>query len=155
MAVSPEESTSSDGTATASQPGPQPAAHPTHVQIMDNVDLDPEKRLDIKFRNLSYVVQVSAPNPDKKGPFKRTIKKDKDILRDVSGIFRAGRLTAVMGASGAGKTSLLNLLAGEAKAGELTGTVTVNGQEVYGKEMSKISGFVFQGAIIDQIFSWF
>ena len=53
-----------------------------------------------------------------------------------------------MGASGAGKTTLLNVLAGEAKSGELSGKISVNGQEIYGKEMTKISGFVFQDDVI-------
>jgi len=57
-------------------------------------------------------------------------------------------MTAVMGASGAGKTSLLNVLAGESRSGELSGSVCVNGTEVYGKEMAKISGFVFQDDFI-------
>ena len=34
----------------------------------------------------------------------------KTILKDITGNFRPGRLTAIMGNSGAGKTSLLNLM---------------------------------------------
>jgi ABC-type multidrug transport system ATPase subunit len=37
--------------------------------------------------------------------------KDKEILKNVSGIFKAGKINAIMGASGAGKTTLLNVLA--------------------------------------------
>ena len=37
--------------------------------------------------------------------------KEKQILKNVSGIFKAGHCTAIMGASGAGKTTLLNILA--------------------------------------------
>lgn len=33
------------------------------------------------------------------------------ILNNVSGIFKAGQLTAIMGSSGSGKTSLLNIIA--------------------------------------------
>ncbi|KAI9354871.1 P-loop containing nucleoside triphosphate hydrolase protein [Zopfochytrium polystomum] len=52
-----------------------------------------------------------------------------------------------MGASGAGKTSLLQVLAGEAKGGELTGRILVN-QEDVGDRIKKISGFVFQDDVI-------
>ncbi|KZR97165.1 putative ABC protein, subfamily ABCG, partial [Daphnia magna] len=36
----------------------------------------------------------------------------KQILRQISGTFNSGKLTAIMGPSGAGKTSLMNILAG-------------------------------------------
>lgn len=36
----------------------------------------------------------------------------KNILKRVSGKFQCGELTAIMGPSGAGKTSLLNILTG-------------------------------------------
>ena len=35
------------------------------------------------------------------------------LLKDVSGAFRPGVLTALMGVSGAGKTTLMDVLAGE------------------------------------------
>lgn len=37
---------------------------------------------------------------------------DKYILDDACGEFRSGRLTAILGPSGAGKTSMLNVLSG-------------------------------------------
>lgn len=38
--------------------------------------------------------------------------ESKEILHGVNGIFRAGDLNVIFGPSGAGKTSLLNILAG-------------------------------------------
>ncbi|KAF9973403.1 hypothetical protein BGZ73_003343 [Actinomortierella ambigua] len=41
-------------------------------------------------------------------------KKEKQLLKDVDVVFPAGQLTAILGGSGAGKTSLLNVLLGRA-----------------------------------------
>ncbi|BDA42587.1 Protein white [Coccomyxa sp. Obi] len=54
----------------------------------------------------------------------------KTILNDITGTAKPGRLLAIMGPSGGGKTSLLNALAGQVpstKGMELQGNVTVNG----------------------------
>ncbi|KAI8805477.1 P-loop containing nucleoside triphosphate hydrolase protein [Cladochytrium replicatum] len=53
-----------------------------------------------------------------------------------------------MGASGAGKTSLLNVIAGEANAGVVKGSILINGKEFAGSSMKKVSGFVFQDDVI-------
>ncbi|KAJ3132214.1 ATP-binding cassette sub- G member 1, partial [Physocladia obscura] len=63
-------------------------------------------------------------------------------------IFKPRKFTAVMGASGAGKTSFLNLLAGEVKIGSMTGEIKVNSVSVVGSEIKAISGFVFQDDVI-------
>ena len=39
-------------------------------------------------------------------------KNAKQILHKISGSFKSGHLTAILGPSGAGKTSLMNILAG-------------------------------------------
>ena len=47
-----------------------------------------------------------------------------DILKDLSGIFHPGRLTALMGPSGSGKTTLMDILAGrKSGAGKIDGEV--------------------------------
>jgi len=42
----------------------------------------------------------------------RCFRMPRQVLKGLSGVIHAGRLTAIMGASGAGKTSLLNVLVG-------------------------------------------
>jgi ABC-type multidrug transport system ATPase subunit len=64
--------------------------------------------IDIVFQHLSYTVEVPDENSticNRLPPIK------KEILRDVTGIIPHGKVTAIMGASGAGKTSLLNIMA--------------------------------------------
>ncbi|RKO88480.1 hypothetical protein BDK51DRAFT_42556 [Blyttiomyces helicus] len=90
--------------------------------------------LQIVFRNLAFSVVVGSKKE----------RHEKVILKDITGVFRPGRFTAIMGASGAGKTSLLNVLAGEARTGNVSGQLLVNSEEVYGSGINKISGFVFQ-----------
>ena len=52
----------------------------------------------------------------------------KYLVEDLSGIVRPGETLAIMGPSGAGKTSLMNLLADRIKSGVIEGEILVNGQ---------------------------
>ncbi|KAF4528832.1 hypothetical protein B566_EDAN015032 [Ephemera danica] len=65
------------------------------------------------------------------------------ILRNVSGIARAGRLVAIMGASGAGKTTLLATISQRIK-GTSSGEICVNGKAMSSEKMRHMSGFVPQ-----------
>lgn len=63
--------------------------------------------VSVAFRDLSFHVQVkdpSAPSPGLCGSVPMTTKR---ILHGLNGVFQQGRLTAIMGASGAGKTTML------------------------------------------------
>eukprot|EP00835_Amoeboradix_gromovi_P004966 NODE_426_length_8844_cov_0.449857.p1 type:complete len:437 gc:universal NODE_426_length_8844_cov_0.449857:1398-2708(+) len=56
------------------------------------------------------------------------IKKDtKQILNGISGEVKPGQVVAIMGSSGAGKSSLLNILAGRFNQGNLNGQILING----------------------------
>lgn len=88
---------------------------------------------------------LSVPVKDKK----QARSDKKAILQDIYASFAPGRLTAIMGASGAGKTSLLSVLSGDApKDGVLSGEVLVDGNPISGRKMKKISGFVFQDDVL-------
>jgi ABC-type multidrug transport system ATPase subunit len=51
--------------------------------------------------------------------------KELELLKGITGAFRPGVLTALMGASGAGKTTFLDLLAGrKTRAETLTQNIT-------------------------------
>ncbi|KAI9593459.1 P-loop containing nucleoside triphosphate hydrolase protein [Syncephalis fuscata] len=102
----------------------------------------PTEELQLVFRNLRYTVPIIDTATKK--------ATTKTILNDVTGVFNPGRLTVILGSSGAGKTSLLNVLAGESttNAGKLTGELLVNGQLTTGHEIRKMAGYVYQDDII-------
>ncbi|KAI1077685.1 hypothetical protein F5B20DRAFT_258887 [Whalleya microplaca] len=68
----------------------------------------------------------------------------KTILNDVRGIAHPGEITAIMGASGAGKTSFLDILARKNKRGQTSGSFYVNGEKVTDAEFKSVVGFVDQ-----------
>ena len=49
------------------------------------------------------------------------------LLREVTGSFRPGVLTALMGVSGAGKTTLMDVLAGRKTGGYIEGDIRIAG----------------------------
>jgi len=53
-----------------------------------------------------------------------------------------------MGSSGAGKTSLLDVIAGNLLGGQISGRIIVNGEDFGGKKIKEISGFVFQDDVL-------
>uniref|UniRef100_A0A1B0B920 ABC transporter domain-containing protein n=1 Tax=Glossina palpalis gambiensis TaxID=67801 RepID=A0A1B0B920_9MUSC len=74
---------------------------------------------------------------------KQNRSKTVEILKDVYGQFNSGQLTAILGPSGAGKTSLMNVLSGFKTIG-VTGTVQINGQERQLNEFRKMSAYIPQ-----------
>ncbi|XP_061389335.1 ATP-binding cassette sub-family G member 4 [Musca vetustissima] len=71
------------------------------------------------------------------------------ILNDACGEFKSGRLTAILGPSGAGKTSLLNALSGF-KASGVTGNIELNGRPRNIVEFRKMSSYIPQNfAMLD------
>lgn len=68
------------------------------------------------------------------------------VLSGVTGQLTHGRVTAVMGPSGAGKTTFLTSLAGKATYGTLTGSVFINGQRALltDRKYKHLLGFVPQ-----------
>lgn len=68
---------------------------------------------------------------------------DVHVLRNISGIHEAGRLLAILGPSGAGKTTFLNILGGNLK--KTSGQIILNGEEACSPtDITEISAFVHQ-----------
>ncbi|KAF9286985.1 hypothetical protein BGZ68_002365 [Mortierella alpina] len=84
-----------------------------------------ERSFDIRFEKLGLTLPTGV-----------------DIIRDISGRLLTGRTCAVMGPSGAGKTTFLSILAG--KVVKTDGSVKVNGKEQTLSLWKKLIGFVPQ-----------
>ncbi|KAJ0007311.1 hypothetical protein Pint_29980 [Pistacia integerrima] len=66
------------------------------------------------------------------------------LLKGVSGTFRPGVLTALMGVSGAGKTTLMDVLAGRKTGGYINGNITISGYPKKQETFARISGYCEQ-----------
>ena len=69
------------------------------------------------------------------------------LLNGVSGAFRPGVLTALMGVSGAGKTTLMDVLAGRKTGGYITGNIKISGYPKKQETFARISGYCEQNDI--------
>nr|XP_043617466.1 ABC transporter G family member 29-like [Erigeron canadensis] len=66
------------------------------------------------------------------------------LLRDVTGTFRPGVLTALMGVSGAGKTTLMDVLAGRKTGGYIEGDIRISGFPKNQETFARIAGYCEQ-----------
>ncbi|XP_039051271.1 pleiotropic drug resistance protein 1-like isoform X2 [Hibiscus syriacus] len=67
-----------------------------------------------------------------------------ELLKGVSGAFRPGVLTALMGVSGAGKTTLMDILAGRKTGGYVEGMIKISGYLKKQETFARISGYCEQ-----------
>ena len=84
------------------------------------------KPVALQFSNVSYSLNGKA------------------ILQGIQGICHPGEVTAIMGASGAGKTTFLDILARKNKRGHVSGDFYVNGEQVSDPVYKNVVGFVDQ-----------
>lgn len=69
------------------------------------------------------------------------------LLSNVTGAFRPGVLTALMGVSGAGKTTLMDVLAGRKTGGYIEGDIRISGFPKNQETFARISGYCEQNDI--------
>lgn len=67
-----------------------------------------------------------------------------ELLKGVSGAFRPGVLTALMGISGAGKTTLMDVLAGRKTGGYIEGNIVISGYPKKQETFARIAGYCEQ-----------
>ncbi|EJK64578.1 hypothetical protein THAOC_14676, partial [Thalassiosira oceanica] len=86
----------------------------------------------ITFKNVNYVVTAST-------------SKDKlHLLKGISGYFEKGKMTALMGSSGAGKTTLMDVLSLRKASGDVSGEIRINGFPQDADGFRRMSGYVEQ-----------
>ncbi|CAI5489185.1 unnamed protein product [Closterium sp. Naga37s-1] len=96
--------------------------------------------LTLSFHNVNYYVDMPAELKDKATPPGERLQ----LLRNVSGVFRPGVLTALMGVSGAGKTTLMDVLAGRKTGGYIEGDIRVSGYPKVQETFLRVSGYCEQ-----------
>jgi len=78
---------------------------------------------------------------------KFVVKNEINVLKSVNGGVESGEVCAIMGPSGSGKSSLLNVLAGRSASGgdvKITGTVKVGGKVINPVQFRKQIAYVMQ-----------
>ncbi|KAG7388128.1 hypothetical protein PHYPSEUDO_013088 [Phytophthora pseudosyringae] len=85
------------------------------------------------FQDLHYYV------PDPHNP-----KDSLELLKGINGFAMPGSMTALMGSSGAGKTTLMDVIAGRKTGGNITGKVLLNGYEANDLAIRRCTGYCEQ-----------
>ncbi|XP_050205487.1 pleiotropic drug resistance protein 2-like [Mercurialis annua] len=102
----------------------------------------PFQPLSLAFNHVNYYVDMPAEMKT------RGVEENRlQLLRDVSGTFRPGTLTALIGVSGAGKTTLMDVLAGRKTGGYIEGTLCISGYPKKQDTFARISGYCEQNDI--------
>lgn len=79
---------------------------------------------------------------------KEQVNGDKlQLLTQVSGAFKPGILTALMGVSGAGKTTLMDVLSGRKTGGYIEGDIRISGYPKKQETFARVTGYCEQNDI--------
>ncbi|KAL4597775.1 hypothetical protein ACB092_11G013400 [Castanea dentata] len=102
----------------------------------------PFQPLTMTFLNVNYFVDMP-----KEMKMKGIPEEKLQLLSNVSGVFSPGVLTALVGSSGAGKTTLMDVLAGRKTGGYIEGDIKISGYPKEQRTFARISGYVEQNDI--------
>ncbi|KAF8403513.1 hypothetical protein HHK36_011617 [Tetracentron sinense] len=102
----------------------------------------PFQSLSLAFNHVNYYVDMPAEMKS------QGIEESRlQLLRDVSGAFRPGVLSALVGVSGAGKTTLMDVLVGRKTGGYIEGSISISGYPKNQATFARVSGYCEQNDI--------
>lgn len=90
--------------------------------------------ITLAFHDLWYSVPLPGSTSD----------EQIDLLKGVSGFALPGTMTALMGSSGAGKTTLMDVIAGRKTGGKIQGTILLNGYPANDLAIRRCTGYCEQ-----------
>ncbi|XVE82355.1 hypothetical protein DITRI_Ditri15bG0142000 [Diplodiscus trichospermus] len=102
----------------------------------------PFEPLTVTFQDVQYY--IDTPLEMRERGFKN---KKLQLLSDITGAFRPGVLTALMGVSGAGKTTLMDVLSGRKTGGTIEGEIRIGGYPKLQDTFARVSGYCEQNDI--------
>lgn len=102
----------------------------------------PFQPLSMAFSNINYFVDVPVELKQD-----GVLEDRLQLLVNVTGAFRPGVLTALVGVSGAGKTTLMDVLAGRKTGGVIEGNIYISGYPKRQETFARISGYCEQNDI--------
>lgn len=98
---------------------------------------------------LGNILTIYVPNlvPVQELKQQGIIEDKLQLLVNVTGAFKPGVLTALVGVSGAGKTTLMDVLAGRKTGGVIEGSIYISGYPKRQETFARISGYCEQSDI--------